>query len=163
MRFEERLTVPATPSEAWELLWDTRRLAGCIGSCREVREEAPGERYRALFEDSVGPYKLRFDMQVVVLEARPPEHVRLRATGKDARLGVTQNLTLDVNLTPAGDDQKGQAGQTGQTAQTGIDIVAEVEILGKVATLGQFVIKRKVKAVIDEFATNISRELGAAA
>lgn len=150
MRFEESLRVPATREAAWGFFWQTERVAGCIPGCTSAEEVEGGKSYRAVFEDSIGPYKVRFEMDIVVVEAREPERIRLQASGRDTRLGARQQVTLTVDLSDAA------------TGETAIDVLADVEILGKVATLGQFAIKRKVKSVVEGFAQCVSRELAGA-
>ena len=147
MHFEETLDVAASREQAWELFWQPQRLAKLIPGCSSVEEIEPQQRYKAMFDDSVGPYKLHFDMDVRVVETQPQERITIEANGKDARLGVTQKLALGALL------------QDQAPGRTRIDVSADLEILGKVATLGQFVIKRKAKSVVEQLARNIEREL----
>jgi carbon monoxide dehydrogenase subunit G len=63
-------------------------------------------------------------------------------------MGVTQRVDLTVNLSETGDDG------------TALAVEADVEVLGKVATLGQFVVKRKAQEVVKQFTRNIEAELG---
>ncbi len=146
MRFEERIRTGATRAQAWDFLWQTERLAACLPGCAGVQIVEPGRSYRVVFADRVGPYKVRFDMAIEVEERREGEYVRLHGTGQDKALGASQQMTLAVTLEPRGDD-------------TDLVVVADVEVLGKIATLGQFVIKRKAKDVVTKFAQNIQEEL----
>jgi carbon monoxide dehydrogenase subunit G len=147
LHFSERLEVPAPLAEAWAFIWDAPRLAGCLPGCVGVEEIEPGKLYRARFEDHVGPYKVHFDLNIEVKETQPLERVRIFASGRDPRLGITQRVDLTVELRDAG------------LAGTALAVEAEVEILGKVATLGQFVVKRKAQEVVRGFTHNIEAEL----
>lgn len=147
MRFEERVEVPVAVDEAWAFLWQTKRLAACLPGCTEVVEVSPGERYTARFEDRIGPYRAQFDLDIQVQEVRPREFIRIFATGQDKRLGASQRLTMDVSLQPL------------NAQETALDVTADVEILGKVATLGQFAIKRKARDVVQQFARNVRAAL----
>lgn len=146
MRFEERVHTGVSPDVAWEFLWQPQRLAACLPGCVGVQEIDPGHTYSVQVEDRVGPYKVHFDMRIEVEEIRDREYVRLRGTGQDKALGASQQMTLSVTLEP-------------HEADTELDVVADIEVLGKIATLGQFVIKRKAKDVITKFAQNIQDEL----
>ncbi len=146
MRFEERIRTGASADQAWDFLWQTQRLAACLPGCAGVQETEPGRAYTVQFEDRVGPYKVHFDMAIQVEEVRDHEYVRLRGTGQDRSLGASQQMTLAVTLEPHDGD-------------TDLVVVADVEVLGKIATLGQFVIKRKAKDVVGKFAQNIQDEL----
>ena len=146
MHFSEQLEVPAPLADAWAFIWDAPRLAGCLPGCVGVEEIEPGKAYRARFEDHVGPYKVHFPLDIQVKETEPLKLVRIQASGRDARLGITQRVDLTVALTEAGTDG------------TALAVEADVEILGKVATLGQFVVKRKAQEVVRQFARNIEAE-----
>ena len=147
MHFSEQLQVPAPIAVAWEFIWDAPRLARCLPGCVNVQEIEAGQSYRARFEDHVGPYKVGFDLDIQVKETKPLEMVHIQANGRDAKLGVTQRVDLTVNLSEVG------------PAATALAVEAEIEVLGKVATLGQFVVKRKAQEVVKQFARNIEAEL----
>ena len=147
MRFEEQVQVPLSARQAWEFLWQPGRLAGCLPGCTQVEEIEAGRAYKARFEDAIGPYRVHFDLDVVVQESQPHELVRLLATGQDRRLGVSQRVVMAVALHER-DEQN-----------TVLDIAADIQILGKVATLGQFAIKRKARDIVQRFARNIQTEL----
>jgi carbon monoxide dehydrogenase subunit G len=146
MRFEEQVQVPVPVPQAWDFLWQIKRVAACLPGCRGVTEIEAGQRYAAKFEDAIGPYKASFDLDIAVEETRPQEMIRLTASGQDKRLGASQQVTMTVHLRPAG-------------AATVLDVTADVVILGKIATLGQFAIKRKAKDTVQKFARNIAAEL----
>jgi carbon monoxide dehydrogenase subunit G len=149
VRFEEQVKVPVSLAAAWDFLWQTERVAACLPGCTAVEEVEAGKRYKAQFADAIGPYKASFDLDIVVLEATPQERIRLQASGQDKRLGASQQVTLDVAL-------RGVA-----PAVTVLDVTADVQILGKIAALGQFAIKRKAKDVVQQFARNVAAELEA--
>jgi len=149
VHFTEQLEVPVSVPEAWEFLWQAERLARCLPGCVGVTELEPKKKYRARIEDHVGPYKIGFDLDVTIEEARPQERIRMAATGQDRRLGVSQRVTLQVDLRPS------------DSGGTILDVEADVEVLGKVATLGQFVVKRKANEIVKQLAQNIERELTA--
>ena len=147
MHFSEQLEVPAPLADAWEFIWDAQRLGRCLPGCVSVDEVVAGGTYRARFEDHVGPYKVGFDLDIQVKETQPFKLVHILASGRDAKLGVTQRVDLTVKLSE------------GESAGTALAVEADVEVLGKVATLGQFVIKRKAQEVVKQFARNIAAEL----
>ena len=124
-------------------------LVGAAEVRQAVEEIEPGQAYRARFADAIGPYKANFDMDIIVQEARPQELIVLQASGQDKRLGASQQVTMQVAL-------RGVAPQV-----TVLDVTADVQILGKIAALGQFAIKRKAKDVVERFARNVEQELQA--
>jgi carbon monoxide dehydrogenase subunit G len=147
VHFDEELRVPVSVPEAWDFLWQTERVAACLPGCTGVQEVEAGKTYRAQFEDRIGPYKVRFEMDVIVEDAKPQEWIRVRATGRDKALGASQTAVMQVALREVG------------PRDTLLDVDADVEVLGKVAALGQFAIKRKAKDIVNQFARNLQAEL----
>ena len=148
MRFEERVEVPTGKADVWRFLWDVERVAKCMPGCQEVREVSP-ERYEVVIEERMGPFKIRFDMEVEVLERREEELVRLGVQGSDRKLGTSSRGELEVHL---------EGLDSGSTA---LDIAADIQVTGKVASLGQAAIKRKAQDVVQKFAEALAAELQA--
>src|SRR4051812_27909507 len=98
VHFSEQLQVPASLADAWAFIWEAERLARCLPGCVSVQVIEPGQSYKARFEDHVGPYKVGFDLNIEVKESEPLQRVRIFASGRDAKLGVTQRVDLTVNL-----------------------------------------------------------------
>ena len=147
MRFEERVEVPTGKAAVWRFLWDVERVARCMPGFQEVQEVSPEQRYEVVIEERMGPFKIRFDMEVEVLERREEELVRLQAQGSDRKLGTSSRGQLEVRL---------EGLDSGATA---LDIAADIQVTGKVTSLGQAAIKRKVQDVVQKFAEALAAEL----
>ncbi len=147
MRFEQRIEVGATPEKVWEFLWDFERLARCLPGCKEVKEVEPHQRYEVTVEERVGPFKVRFEMDVQVTEQVPQKLVRLRALGADKKMGASNRVELEVTLEPLA------------SGGTGLDVVADIQVMGRIASLGQVMIKRKAHDVVEKFARAIAEQL----
>lgn len=146
MRFTEQLSVPVPIGEVWEFLGQAERVAACLPGCVGVQELEPDKTYRARFEDHIGPYHVKFDLDIVVQERRREQCIRLVATGQDRAIGLTQKVDLALDLRTDG-------------PSTVLDVVADVEVLGKAAALGQFAIKRKARDVIKQLGENLEAAL----
>lgn len=144
MHVQEEVRVPASAAQAWEFLWDIPRFAACLPGCKGVEEVEPGVRYRAQMSDHIGPYRIDAALDVQVQDARPLESIHILATGRDELLGTAQRVDLQVRLHEA------------SPTETILDLSGEVEVLGKVAALGQFAIKRKVRDLTKTLAQNIA-------
>ncbi len=147
MHFEQRVQVQKDLSTVWAFLWDVERLARCLPGCQEAREIEPQQKYQVVVEERMGPFKVRFEMDVEVVERETERKIRLLAVGKDRKMGASTRAELDVLL------EKTDSGGTA------LDIVAEIQVVGKIATLGQVAIKRKAQDVIEQFAKAIAAEL----
>ncbi|MBM2812588.1 MAG: hypothetical protein HW416_3347 [Chloroflexi bacterium] len=147
MHFTEQLNVPVSVPEAWDFIWQVKRVAACLPGCVGVDEVVPQKSYLAHFQDHVGPYKVAFDLDVEIKDVQLEKSITLHASGKDPKMGISQRVDLAVSLREAGPQN------------TILDVEADVEVLGKVATLGQFVVKRKAAEIVKQFTQNIGAEL----
>ncbi|MCL6641329.1 MAG: SRPBCC family protein [Candidatus Rokubacteria bacterium] len=146
MEFTREIPTAASPEGVWALLWDVERLARCIPGCQSARAVEPPVRYEATVAERVGPFKVTFPLDIEVLEAQAPKRLRAKATGRDASVGSSLQLQLDLAIEPAGD-------------RTVLRLRAEVSVLGKLAALGGGMIRRKADEIMDRFAQALRREL----
>ena len=71
---------------------------------------------------------------------------KARASGSDSKIGSLMKIDLDVNLKEEG-------------SGTLLSLVATVDILGKLATLGHSIMKRKANQVMAEFVRELKNHL----
>ena len=147
MRFEERIEVQASAEAVWGLLWDIERLARCLPGCETINELEPRRKYDAVVVERVGPFQARFGLEVSVTDVETERFVQMEVTGKDRKLAASMRGVMEARLAPKED------------AGTALDITADVQVTGKIAGLGQMVIKRKSRDVFGRFAQAITAEL----
>ena len=147
MRFEERIEVKAPAEDVWGLLWDIERLARCLPGCEAINELEPRRKYAAVVVERIGPFQARFGLELSVTKVDPERFVQVEVTGKDRKLAASMRGVMEARLERRGDEG------------TALDIIADVQVTGKIAGLGQVVIKRKSRDVIGRFAQAITAEL----
>jgi carbon monoxide dehydrogenase subunit G len=137
------IDLSASPTAVWAALWDVPALARCIPGCADVEVVDEGRRYRATIRDRVGPFTITIPLEVLV-ESAPPGRLEINASGRDSALGspVTVGLTVTLAAADGGGTQLSLAGRG--------------DVGGKLATLGQGLIQRKTKDILDRFATNLT-------
>jgi len=148
-RFDRSLDVVSDPPAVWDVLLDVQRVASWIAIVGEVREVAPLERYEALLEDRLGPFKLRADLDIRSHRCDEQRRIRARASGEDRQVSSRISVEGELSLQPL---ERGSL----------ISIAGSYEVMGRVATLGAGSIRKKASAVMEEFFSNAARELGAA-
>jgi carbon monoxide dehydrogenase subunit G len=137
------IDLAVAPAAVWERLWDVPALAACIPGCDTVETLEARRRYRATIRDRVGPFRIAIPLEVAV-EPTPPTRLAVTASGRDAVLGSPITLTLVATIAP------GDAGG----ARLALD--GRGEVGGKLAALGQGVIERKTRDILDRFAANLT-------
>lgn len=141
---DRTVELPVPPEAAWAALWDVARIARCLPGCQEVEEVEPRRRYRATVRDRVGPFAVTIPLEVGVEASEAGHELRLSVTGRDAVLGSPVRLTLTARLQPA-------------AAGSALTLDGQAEVGGKLAALGQGVIHRKTRDLLDAFARNLGQ------
>ena len=146
MIFENSIEIDVPRDKAWDFLWDVDRLISCVPGCEEATTVEAGKLYNARMVARVGPFKVTFPIKIEVLESEPKQRIKARASGSDNKIGSHLKVELDVSL-----EDKGSS--------TLVSFVASVDILGKLATLGHSIIKRKADNDVAAFAQAVKKEL----
>jgi carbon monoxide dehydrogenase subunit G len=147
----EELNLDASPEEVWRLLRDTPSLASLLPGVQEVTSlDEPGvEAYTAKAVDKIGPFKVVLNLEIRVTEAREASLLKAGITGADS-IGlnrITGSLRIMLGPVPPA---------------TQMRFAADIEVLGKLATLGAAPIRRRTTEKFAEFARNIQAQFASA-
>ncbi len=146
MQFEEQISVAAPREKVWDFIWDVDRFIACVPGCKEAKTLENAKIYTATMVEKVGPFRVEFPMRIEVEQSEPLSHIKARATGSDSKIGSLMKIDLDVSLKEEG-------------SGTLLSLVATVDILGKLATLGHSIMKRKANQVMAEFVQELKKNL----
>jgi len=146
VQFEKEIAVAAPREKVWEFIWDVDRFIACVPGCKEAKTIEDGKIYTATMVEKVGPFRVEFPMRIEIEQSEPLSHIKARASGSDTKIGSLIKIELEVNLKEEG-------------SGTLLSFVATVDILGKMATLGHSMIKRKADQVMAEFVQKIKKNL----
>lgn len=150
MKFDKSIEIGASKERVWEFLWDVDRFISCVPGCKEAKTIEPRKVYTALMVEKVGPFRVEFPMRIEVLQSDELSFIKAQATGADNRVGSRMKVDLEARLRENGE-------------KTQLSFVASVDILGKLATLGHSIIRRKADLVMEEFAQAVRKRLEEAA
>lgn len=151
MRFEHRVEIPAPQAEVRAFLDDVPRSARCLPGLEELQPLADGW-YEGRVGMKLGPVGFHFSGRARL--ERESERWRLAGEGRDRRVGAGVVAHVEASLSDLPADGSGLAG-------TAVLIAAELQFSGRLAELGQPLIKRKADALVKEFAGNLQRALTA--
>jgi carbon monoxide dehydrogenase subunit G len=146
VQFEEQIAVAAPREKVWNFIWDVDRFIACVPGCKEAKTLENAKIYTATMVEKVGPFRVEFPMRIEVEQSEPLSHIKARATGSDSKIGSLMKIDLDVNLKEEGNG-------------TLLSLVVTVDILGKLATLGHSIMKRKANQVMAEFVQELKKHL----
>lgn len=141
------IDLPLAPDAAWAALWDVPEVARCLPGCQAVEEVEPRRRYRATMKDRVGPFSVTIPVDVTVEPSDTEHRMSVNASGRDSILGSPVKMMLTASLTP------------GTNGGSRLTLDGHAEVGGKLAALGQAVIHRKTRDVLDVFARQLGEML----
>jgi len=147
MKFNGNLSIARPVEKVWEFLWDIEKLTSCIPGCEGVKTIKDREKYELTVKDSVGPITVHFELLAEVKKLEPLKRIEIALEGKDFKAGgVRQTMTLV--LTAKGSDSE-------------IDFETDVNVFGRLGTLGYPFVKKKAETVIHEFSENVKSAIEA--
>ena len=145
MELTDRFVATASPEDVWALFWDLPRVAMCLPGCEKI-EAIDDTHLQARMVQKVGPFQIAMDLDLIVDEISEGERVVVSGSGKD-RMGNRLKLSkLSLELKPG-------------TSGTDIAYVMDFNLYGRLASLGNSVIKRKAEEMRQEFTRRILAEL----
>jgi carbon monoxide dehydrogenase subunit G len=141
MKFQGSLLIARPVEKVWEFLWNVEQLSRCIPGCQSVKTIREREKYELSVKDSVGPISVNFDLVADVRNLEPLKRIEIAMEGKDFKSGGVRQ-TMALALSPKGNE-------------TQVAFETDVNVFGRLGTLGYPFVKKKAETVIKEFGDNI--------
>ena len=146
MKIEETFSVNAPIDRAWRFIMNPDQVAPCIPGCGDV--EILGEyKYRANVKLAVGPIKTNFNMTVEITEQQAPNFAATLTRGEEGGKASMVTANSELRLKPVNGEQ------------TEVNYKSEVSIVGRLGKFGLGIMKKKAKAIGEEFAENFRARL----
>lgn len=146
MRFEDKLTVRAPAGEVWDFLLDVNRFAACMPGVDQITQ-VDDRTFDGVITATVGPMSGKFQFRAHIVESNPPTELAARVEGTDS---VTKSvLTADVGMTLNALGER----------ETELQQRATVEIKGRLAILGDMVVRATASLLLDEFGKRLRKQL----
>jgi carbon monoxide dehydrogenase subunit G len=146
MKFEHTVVVSAPKERVRAFLEDVPVAARCLPGVEEVRAVEP-DVYEGRVRVKIGPLGLTIQSRGRLDRSAGDDIWRLDGEGRDSRAGAGVKTSLQAELSEA------------QPGSTEVAIEADVQFSGRLAELGQPLIKRKAESMIREFGENLQRAL----
>src|SRR5918912_3627562 len=146
MRFENRFDVDAPIERVWEALLDVERVAPTVPGA-QVLERTGDDAYKVAIKVKVGPMSMTYRGEVEITERDDAAHrAVMKARAKESRGQGTADADVTMSL----------ASRDGGTAAT---VTTDVQLSGKVATMGQGVLQDVSRRLVETFAANLAAML----
>jgi carbon monoxide dehydrogenase subunit G len=146
MRFENQFVVEAPLEQVWATVLDVERVAPTVPGA-QVLERTGDDAYKVAIKVKVGPMSMTYRGEVEITERDDAAHrAVMKARAKESRGQGTADA--DVTMVLSGDD--------GATTAT---VITDVQLSGKVATMGQGVLQDVSGRLVQTFAQNLAAML----
>jgi carbon monoxide dehydrogenase subunit G len=146
MIIEDQFEVKAKKQDVWDFLMDTKRLAGCLPGCEEVKEVGDGV-YQAVAQVQIAFMKLKFNLNVRITEMNPPDQLLSEIDGKPLSLVGQLKVKAKMDLVEVDE------------GITKVQYHMDISLAGKLGSLGQSAFRSKSTEMGAEFAENIRMTL----
>jgi uncharacterized protein len=147
--FSDVLLIDATPAEVWALLLDVDRFAACIPGVQHVTA-VDDRTFDGTIQAVVGPMSGSFTFRASIVEAQPAESLAARVLGTDSVTRSTMKADMMMSLSPVA------PGKTELTYHTTVDVQ------GRLAILGDMVLRATATMMLREFGARLRRQLATA-
>jgi uncharacterized protein len=135
VKLEGSIEIGAAPPVVWDALIDPVRLAACVPGARSVRQ-VDERSFAGLVSAAIGPVNADFSFTSTLTRADRPHGLEVRLEGTDSM--TRSELLVHVDATLAASEAGG----------TLVDYRAQVDIHGRLAIVGEMVLRATAGAMI---------------
>jgi carbon monoxide dehydrogenase subunit G len=144
LKFEHKVTVEAPVATVRAFLDDFRKASACVPGLESVEEVEP-DVYDGRVKVKIGPLGIGIQGRATV--QRDSEAWHVKGEGRDRRIGAGVNANVEARLVEV------------TPQQTEMQMLADVQFSGRLAELGQPLIKKKADAFVAEFTQNLQKAI----
>lgn len=142
MIFEGKIDVAVPLLRVWDFLMDIEKFASCLPGLEQVTQ-VDGHTFDGVISAAVGPISGQFTFRSTMVESAPPAEMIVQTEGTDSVTKSAVRVTMKVTLTEK------------IASRTELGYHAEVGIKGRLAILGDMVLRATAVLILEEFARRL--------
>ena len=147
MIFDGKIDLDAPVDNAWDFLIDINKFSACLPGIEEVKQ-IDDKTFEGALVAAVGPISGKFTFRATIVESVPPNQMVVRTEGTDSVTKSTVNADMTVDLRKLTDNK------------TQMDYKADIKIKGRLAILGDMVLRATATLILQEFTRRLHKGLG---
>jgi carbon monoxide dehydrogenase subunit G len=147
MILDGRIDLDVTVQRAWDFLIDINKFSSCLPGIDEINQ-IDDKTFDGIISAAVGPISGKFNFRSTILESRPPEQMVVRTEGTDSVTKSTVNADMTVDLRQISE------------FKSQMNYKADVRINGRLAILGDMVLRATATLILQEFTRRLHKGLG---
>jgi uncharacterized protein len=145
--FDGKIDLEVPANRAWDFLIDINKFSTCLPGIEEVKQ-IDDKTFEGVLAATVGPISGKFSFRSTIVESRPPEQMLVRTEGTDSVTKSAVNADMTVDLQKLSEEK------------TQMQYKADVKIKGRLAILGDMVLRATATLILQEFARRLHKGLG---
>ncbi|MGH7835766.1 MAG: CoxG family protein [Candidatus Binatia bacterium] len=146
MNFDGKVMVEAQRAKVWDFLLDVNRFASCVPGVEEVTQ-LDERTFDGSISARVGPISGSFSFRASIVDSKPPDELTARVEGKDSVTSSTLNGLMNMSLRENAPDR------------TELVYSAHIEVKGRLAILGDMILRATAALILDEFIRRLKSQL----
>lgn len=146
MVLEGKIEIRAPADEVWAFLIDIDRFASCVPGL-ERATQIDERTFDGVVGATVGPISGKFNFRSTIVDSTPPEAMTVQTDGTDSVTKSAMAAKLSVKLA-----------ETAEKA-TELDLHADIAIKGRLAILGDMVLRATGALLLEEFGRRLKEKL----
>jgi carbon monoxide dehydrogenase subunit G len=147
MIFDGQIDLDVPPDKAWDFLIDVNKFSACLPGIDAIKQ-VDDRTFDGMISATVGPISGKFSFRSRIVESRPPEQMVVSTEGTDSVTKSTVNADMTMDLLGVAADK------------TQMNYRADVKIKGRLAILGDMVLRATATLILQEFARRLNKALG---
>ncbi len=148
MIFQDTVAIEAPATKVWEFLLDPRCIAACMPGVENVTQ-IDDRTFDAQIVMAVGPMTGKFTFRAHILESNPPTELTAHVDGVDSVTKSALTVAMAMTLEP-------RAATT-----TALAYRATVDVKGRLAILGEMVLRATAALMVQECTRRLQAQLAA--
>jgi uncharacterized protein len=145
--FDGKIDLDVPVDNAWDFLIDINKFSACLPGIEEVKQ-IDDKTFEGALVAAVGPISGKFTFRATIVESQPPDQMVVRTEGTDSVTKSTVNADMTVDLRKLTDNK------------TQMDYKADIKIKGRLAILGDMVLRATATLILQEFTRRLHKGLG---
>jgi len=143
MKLKGAVTVNAPQEEVWRVFMDPTQFCRVIPGCEQARQ-LDKTHYEAILTVKVQFMTIRTKARGTLLEADAPRHMVGELVGEPQAMAGAFRARVTIDLVPKGN-------------MTTVQYAMDLTMLGRLASLGEAIVRSTSQQLTKEFADNISK------
>ncbi len=146
MNYKGKIEIDAAALDVWEFVLDVDKFASCMPGVEDL-VRVDDKTFTGKMRAKVGPISGEFVFEAQIVDAEAPVKLTAHVEGKDSLTNSTMTSDIEMNLASVGD------------TKTELTYSATVDVQGRLAIIGDMVLRATGAQVIKEFFKRLRNQI----